>query len=132
MVLWLILAVDDLLLKARDIAGFRKPSHGDYKSVKQWFFDNKPLLEAAGEAEFITWKEDMVSLHQGREWAAFDGILIRLLRWFNVGFIQVPPNRSSFAPNNKDLSVYRTSSELLNCEKKKERITVSGSTLPNA
>jgi hypothetical protein len=92
--MWLILNVDDLLFKARDIAGFRKPSHGDYKSVKQWFFDNKPLLEAAGEAEFISWKEDMVSLHQGREWAAFDELLIAVLRWLNVGFIQVRLNRS--------------------------------------
>ena len=88
-VTWLIFDIDDVLIKARDIAAFRKPSHGDYKSVKQWFFNNKPLLEAAGEAEFITWKEDMVSLHQGREWAAFDGLLITLLRGFNVSFIQV-------------------------------------------
>jgi hypothetical protein len=80
---------DDLLFKARDIAALRKPSHGDYKSVKQWFFDNKPLVEAGKEGEFITWKEDIVSLHQGREWAAFDGILIVLLRWLNIGFIQV-------------------------------------------
>ena len=78
-----------MLIKARDIVAFRKPSHGDYKSVKQWFFNNKPLLEAAGEAEFINWKEDMVSLHQGREWAAFDGLLISLLRGLNVSFIQV-------------------------------------------
>jgi hypothetical protein len=84
-----MLDVDDMLLKARDIAGFRKPSRGDYKSVKRWFLDNKPLLAANGEAEFITWKQDMVTLHQGKEWAVFDGICIALLRWCNVGFIQV-------------------------------------------
>ncbi|KAF2234700.1 hypothetical protein EV356DRAFT_141135 [Viridothelium virens] len=54
---------DDLLIKAREIAAFRKPSGEDYKSVKQWFFNNKPLTEAAREDEFITWKEDIVSLH---------------------------------------------------------------------
>jgi hypothetical protein len=78
-----------MLLKAREIAGFRKPSRGDYKSVKQWFYDHKPLLEAAGEAEFITWKQDMISIHQGREWAIFDGVFITLLRWCKVEFIQV-------------------------------------------
>jgi hypothetical protein len=78
-----------MLFKAREIAGFRKPSRGDYKSVKQWFFNKRPLLEAAGEAEFVTWKEDMVSLYQGREWAVFDGVFIALIRWCNVDFIQV-------------------------------------------
>jgi hypothetical protein len=127
----LILDVDDLLIRARDMAAFRKPSHGDYKSVKQWFFDNKPLLEAAGEAEFISWKEDMVSLHQGREWAAFDEILITVLRWLNVGFIQVRLVRS-FWSQQQELMDRRTSSGLPNCEKRKERIVVSSSTLLNA
>jgi hypothetical protein len=100
-VLYLISSVDDLLLKAREIAGFRKPSRGDYKSVKQWFFDNNPLLEAAGETEFINYKEDMVTLHQGREWAAFDGVFISLLRWFDAGFIQVCLNLNSLNLNNE-------------------------------
>ena len=57
--------------------------------MKQWFYNVKPLLEAAGEAEFVTWKEDMVSLHQRGGWTVFDGLFIALLRGFNVSFIQV-------------------------------------------
>lgn len=58
-------------------------------SVKQWFFVNKSFLEAGRESDFITWQEDVVSLHRGRERGAFDGILIVVLRWLNVGFNQV-------------------------------------------
>ncbi|KAI9658412.1 MAG: hypothetical protein M1821_002545 [Bathelium mastoideum] len=79
---------DDVLIKARDIVSFRKPSPGDYDSVKRWIFDNKPLIAYGGEDEFINWKEDMVSLHQGGEWAVFDGLLIALLRWLKADFIQ--------------------------------------------
>ncbi|KAI9679722.1 MAG: hypothetical protein M1822_007328 [Bathelium mastoideum] len=79
---------DDVLIKARDIVSFQKPSPGDYDSVKRWIFDNKPLIAYGGEDEFINWKEDMVSLHQGGEWAVFDGLLIALLRRFNFDFIQ--------------------------------------------
>lgn len=85
----LTVCLDEMLFKAREIAAFRRPSHEDYKSVKGWFFDNKPHLEVGKEGEFITWKEDIISLHQGGEWSAFDGLLLVLLRWLNVGFIQV-------------------------------------------
>ncbi|KAI9702678.1 MAG: hypothetical protein M1820_006062 [Bogoriella megaspora] len=79
---------DDVLIKAREIAALRNPSEGDYSSVKQWFLNNNPLLEAAGEVEWINWEEDMVSLYQGREWTSFDRLLITLIHRCKVSFVQ--------------------------------------------
>jgi hypothetical protein len=85
----LTLGADEMLFKARDVAAIRKPSDGDHRNVKQWLWDNKPLLEVGDEADFVNWRDDLVTLQPKREWAAIDGILFTLLRWFNVGFIQV-------------------------------------------
>ena len=63
--------VDEVLIKARTLESFQKPSDRNYRSVRRYCHNKKPLLDA--EMDAIRSKEDIVSLHNGREWASFDG-----------------------------------------------------------
>jgi hypothetical protein len=67
----------ETLKDARDLGSFQKPSKRDYKSVRTWFWNNAPLV--GKEQEFIKMKEDILSLHSGREWSTFDAIVEKLL-----------------------------------------------------
>ncbi|TID27266.1 hypothetical protein E6O75_ATG00033 [Venturia nashicola] len=82
-----LLEYDELLIKARDIQGFQKPSHRDYKSVRTWFWNLKPLVSK--EAGFIKKKEDIITLRSGREWSSFDGLVESTLRRFDCGLVRV-------------------------------------------
>lgn len=82
-----LLEYDELLIKARDIQGFQKPSHRDYKSVRTWFWNLKPLVSK--EAGFIKKKEDIISLRSGREWSSFDGLVEFTLRQFDCRLVRV-------------------------------------------
>lgn len=73
--------------QARDLAAFQRPSKRDYQSVRTWFWNTAPLVEK--EREFIMHKEDIVSLHNGREWSTFDGIVEQLLMNLNSKVIKV-------------------------------------------
>jgi len=77
---------DELLIKARDLQAFQKPSQRDYKSVRTWFWNLKPLVE--GDAEFIRKKEDIVTLKTGREWSGFDGFVESTLRRVDCKLVQ--------------------------------------------
>jgi hypothetical protein len=81
---------DELLIKARDLQGFQKPSERDYKSVRTWVWNRKPLVEK--EEEFIKRKEDIVSLRSGREWSSFDGLVESTLRRFDCEPLRVGPS----------------------------------------
>lgn len=63
--------VDEVLIKARTLESFQKPSDRNYRSVRRYHHNTKPLMDA--EMDSIRSKEDVVSLHNGREWASFDG-----------------------------------------------------------
>ncbi|KAF2734548.1 hypothetical protein EJ04DRAFT_493232 [Polyplosphaeria fusca] len=78
---------DEVLLKARELNSFQRPSSRDYRSVRRWFFREKPLSYAR-EEEFIKRKEDLISLRQGREWALFDGYVENIIRFFHCKFVQ--------------------------------------------
>jgi hypothetical protein len=93
-----------MLFKAREVAAFRKPSDRDHRNVKQWVWDNKPLLDIHNESDFVNWKNDLVTLRPNREWAAIDGILFALLRRFDVGFIQVNKHCSFLNQAKRGLS----------------------------
>jgi hypothetical protein len=80
---------DELLIKARDLQGFQKPSARDYKSVRTWFWNLKPLVE--NDAAFIKKKEDIVTLKTGREWSGFDGFVESALRRVDCKLVQVSP-----------------------------------------
>lgn len=58
-------------MKARDLQSFQKPSDRNYRSLRRYCYKKKPLLDEGLES--IRTKEDMVTIHNGREWATFDG-----------------------------------------------------------
>ncbi|KAH7073368.1 hypothetical protein FB567DRAFT_454189 [Paraphoma chrysanthemicola] len=68
---------DELLVKARELVSFQRPTTRDYRSVRGWFNNIAPLVDE--EQEYILWKEDIVTLRHGREWASFDGLVESLL-----------------------------------------------------
>jgi hypothetical protein len=67
----LISDTDEVLLKARQLESFQKPSDRNYRNVRRYHHNTAPLMDA--EMDSIRSKEDIVSLHNGREWATFDG-----------------------------------------------------------
>ncbi|OAL46257.1 hypothetical protein IQ07DRAFT_201463 [Pyrenochaeta sp. DS3sAY3a] len=66
-----LMEYDEVLIKARTLESFQKPSDRNYRSVRRYHHNTKPLMDA--EMDSIRSKEDIVSLHNGREWATFDG-----------------------------------------------------------
>ena len=68
---------DEMLIKARDLAAFQRPSERDRGSVRTWMSNHRPLVEK--EQAFIRHREDHVTLHVGREWSGFDGWIESLL-----------------------------------------------------
>jgi len=72
-----LMEYDEVLIKARTLESFQKPSDRNYRSVRRYCNNKKPLLDA--EMDAIRSKEDIVSLHNGREWASFDGSVETLI-----------------------------------------------------
>ncbi|KAL1639172.1 hypothetical protein SLS58_008140 [Diplodia intermedia] len=69
----LVLEYDELLIKAKKLAGFQRPSDRDYYSVRNFHHRFAPLNE--DDEEYIKHREDIISLKAGREWAGFDGFV---------------------------------------------------------
>lgn len=67
-----LIIYDELLLKRSQLNALQKPSTRDYRSLRRWFFNEKPLSYVL-EEQYVKIKEDLVSLREGREWASFDG-----------------------------------------------------------
>ena len=76
-----------MLVKARGMAALPKPSKRDYSSVRHWFVGNHPVVQK--EQEFIRRKEDIVTLHSGREWCGFDGLVEALLLLCDCKLVRV-------------------------------------------
>lgn len=67
-----LMEYDEVLIKARTLDSFQKPSDRNYRSVRRFHHNHKPLMDA--ETESIRSKEDTVSLrNSGREGGDFDG-----------------------------------------------------------
>lgn len=81
-------ATDELLIKARDLNAFQRPSKRDYTSFRTWFWNVKPLSYER-EEQFIKRKEDLISLRHGREWSGFDGFIESCVRKMHCKFTQV-------------------------------------------
>ncbi|KAJ8114951.1 hypothetical protein OPT61_g3286 [Boeremia exigua] len=77
-----LIKYDEILMKARDMNGFQRPSDRDYASLRNWYHRQNPLL--AHDRAFIKLREDLVTLRQGREWAGFDG-------WIESTINKLPP-----------------------------------------
>jgi len=69
---------DEVLIKARTLESFQRPSDRNYRSVRRYHHNTKPLMDS--EMDSIRSKEDIVSLRNGREWASFDGGVESLLQ----------------------------------------------------
>jgi len=66
-----LIEYDEVLIKARELQSFQKPSDRNYRSVRRYCFKKKPLMDDVLDS--IRTKEDIVTIHNGREWASFDG-----------------------------------------------------------
>lgn len=67
-----LMEYDEVLIKARTLDGFQKPSDRNYLSVRRFYNNAKPLQDA--ETDPIRNKEDTISLrNSGREGSSFDG-----------------------------------------------------------
>lgn len=63
-----------------------KPTEGEWRSVRNWLDHANPIrLE---EARMIQYKEDLVTLRPGREYASLDGGVERVLRMFGSRFVR--------------------------------------------
>ncbi|KAF2815129.1 uncharacterized protein BDZ99DRAFT_378427 [Mytilinidion resinicola] len=66
-----LMEYDEVLIKARTLESFQRPSDRNYRSVRRYHHNTKPLMDS--EMDSIRSKEDIISLRDGREWASFDG-----------------------------------------------------------
>ena len=82
-------APDDLLIKARDMEGFQRPSDQSYNDVRRWILENKPLVR--DEWDSINYKEDILTLRQEQEPAHFDYVVEAFLLKLNSNFTRVYP-----------------------------------------
>ncbi|ESZ92783.1 hypothetical protein SBOR_6840 [Sclerotinia borealis F-4128] len=71
-------AYDDLLLKSQALNAMHRPTDSDYRSVEQYIFDRKPLVDE--EQGFIYEKDDLVILREGREDAFLDTMTEKFLQ----------------------------------------------------
>lgn len=79
-----------MCLSKSALESFQRPSDRDYRSVRRYYNNTKPLHD--GEMESVRCKEDIVSISTGRERAAFDGGVETLIgqvdgtvqKWFNL------------------------------------------------
>lgn len=88
---------DDLLVKARELVSFQRPTDRDYRSVRNWHKQGTPLV--GEDQEFLLWKEDIVTLRHGREWASFDGLVEEMLHKFDGPLIRVSDYSQHNAPS---------------------------------
>lgn len=81
-----LMEYDEILIKARELESFQRPSDRNYRSVRRYHHNTKPLMDA--EMDSIRSKEDTVSLRNGREWASFDGFVESMLQKFDSRFLK--------------------------------------------
>jgi len=67
-----LLEYDEMLVKARELAEFQKPSNRDYLTFRTWFWNKKPLSYER-EGEYMRRRGDLITLRPRAEWGKFDG-----------------------------------------------------------
>ncbi|KAH0557000.1 hypothetical protein GP486_005210, partial [Trichoglossum hirsutum] len=77
---------DKLLTNAQNLAGFNRPAGRDYRSVKHYMDNTKPLVRR--EAQFIRKKEDFITLKPGRDGAWLDYAVERLLKHVHCRLVE--------------------------------------------
>jgi hypothetical protein len=63
---------DKLLIKAREVKDFSRPTTRDYDTLRKWVWNVKPLSYER-EEEYIRRRTDLITLRPGAEWGIFDG-----------------------------------------------------------
>lgn len=79
----------DLLISARELAGFNRAPARDYQSVTNYFNNTAPLCN--GES-YIYRKEDIITLKPGRENAWLDAVVENILQKLSCPLIRVSLN----------------------------------------
>jgi len=69
------------------MVALNKPAARDYRSVEAYIFDKKPLVDE--ESGFIYWKEDLITLRDGREMAFLDSFIEKVLKIFHCPLLKV-------------------------------------------
>ncbi|KAF2106419.1 hypothetical protein BDV96DRAFT_617408 [Lophiotrema nucula] len=82
-----LMEYDEVLIKARTLESFQRPSDRNYLSVRRYIHNTKPLMDS--EMDSIRSKEDIVSIRSGREWANFDGKVESAIGTFDRGLKKV-------------------------------------------
>lgn len=57
---------------------FTKPAERNYRGLRNYMYNTKPLMDS--DMESVRFKEDMLSLSNGREWTSFDGLVETILQ----------------------------------------------------
>jgi len=97
-----LMEYDKVLIKARTLETFQRPGERNYRSVRRFYNNEKPLMDA--EMDSIRAKEDTVSLRSGgREWGGFDGSIetgiFRFDQWLKRVFgLKKPPLQVRLSP----------------------------------
>lgn len=88
---------DELLIKARELMAFQRPSVLHYNNVRSWHEKVTPL--ASGEQNSLQWKDDLLSLRHGRDIAGLDVLIERILCMLECRLMRVSLQASlSFVP----------------------------------
>jgi len=77
-----------LLIVARDLATFNRPTDRDYLSIKSYFDEETPLCNVES---YIYRREDIIALKPGRENAWLDAFVERVLQKLSSKWIRVSP-----------------------------------------
>jgi hypothetical protein len=77
-----LLRYDKVLIKARELAEFQRPSDRDWSDVRTWFWNNKPLSHEQEEL-FIQMKDDLITLKPRDDSGKLDS-------WIDYGVTQLP------------------------------------------
>jgi len=75
-----------VLVSARELAGFNRPQDRDYSSVKSYFDEESPLCN---DESYVYRREDIITLKPGRENAWLDGFVEKTLQTFSCRLIRV-------------------------------------------
>lgn len=74
---WLMRDQAAVMSASRDMLAFSRPTEDEYRSVRDWLFDTKPVYDK--ELQYIRRKDDIVTLRPDREHAFLDTTIERVL-----------------------------------------------------
>jgi hypothetical protein len=74
-------------MEAQQMLGFETPSKRDYQSVRNWFWNEKPVVQK--EQRWILMKEDLLAIRPEREPDFFERTIERVARRFDCRLVRV-------------------------------------------